>query len=167
MKRFQSRIESLRRLRQQAEKLARLTAAVRQGEKAKADQNVQDVAAEMNQLQQLGVSFLTEGNTSLIQSVVGAVARTESELAIARSHQNIAEQQLLAAVQQVAHARSEVQIVEKHREREFADFRRQQLIEEENTRQENNGRRFVRRDNGHSSASHENTETPGQAEVTR
>lgn len=143
MKRFQSRIQSLTRLRQQAEKLARLTAAVRQGEKARADEQVEQIRERITQLQRFGAVELRNGNTAAIQSVISAAAREGKQLEAAKNVQSIAEQNLAIAVQQVAFAKADVQVVEKHKDKEFAEYRRKVLVDEENNRQENNGRRFA------------------------
>ena len=143
MKRFQSRIESLRRVRQQAEQLARLTAAVRQGEKAAATNKVDQLTLHISELQQLGATELARGNTAMIQAVSATTSRVQSNLTAAQAEEQEAEKRLVQAIQEVATAKSDVQIADKHREKEFAEHRRQTLVDEENIRQENNGRRFA------------------------
>ncbi len=145
MKRFQSRIESLRRIRQQAEQLARLTAAVRQGEKAAATKKVDELRTQIFSMQQQGANELANGNASLIQAMSAATSRLQSDLVEARTRETEADKRLLAAIQEVASAKSEVQIADKHRDREFVEHRRKTLIHEENIRQENNGQRFARK----------------------
>ncbi len=141
MKRFQSRIESLRRIRQQAEQLARLTAAVRQGEKAAATQKVDQLSLHIEELLQQGATELARGNTAMIQALSATTRRAQGNLAAAKVEVQQADERLVQAVQEVASAKSKVQIVDKHRAKEFAEHRRQILVDEENVRQENNGRR--------------------------
>lgn len=143
MKRFQSRIESLRRVRQQAEQLARLTAAVRQGEKAAATQKADQLSLHIEDLLQQGTTELARGNTAVIQALSATTRRAQNKLAAAQVEVQQADERLVQAVQEVAAAKSEVQIADKHRAKEFAEHRRQTLVDEENVRQENNGRRFA------------------------
>ncbi|MEQ9408616.1 MAG: hypothetical protein RIK87_12850 [Fuerstiella sp.] len=161
MKRFHSRIESLSRIRQQAEKLARLTAAVRQGEKLKADRRVDQLEQQIAELQQLGTGHLANGDATMIQSVIHAVARTAADCRTAREQQATAGDRLLKAIQEVTAARSQLQVVEKHREKELAEHRREQLIRDENMRQENNGQRYARREAVRTSGEFQDSPEPG------
>lgn len=143
MKRFQSRIESLRRLRQQAEKLARMQAAVQQQQKMAADQQLHDARQQLDQLLSLGRQVVDNGNTAMIQAMVGASARAEAVVRIAETLQRQAVRKLSAAQMAVGRAKKDVRIADSYRERELADFRRGVRIQEENERDESNGRRFA------------------------
>ncbi|HIE96737.1 MAG TPA: hypothetical protein EYG03_20875 [Planctomycetes bacterium] len=145
MKRFQSRIESLRRVRQQAEQLAKLDAAVRQGEKAKADQQVESLHQQLASLHNRSVQAMI-GNTSatMLQSLSSASLFAETELNHARGIQQQATVAVRQAVAVVANAKTQLNIVDDFRDREFEKYQKEQRNQEENTRQETNSRRRQR-----------------------
>ncbi|GAB5440161.1 MAG: hypothetical protein Fues2KO_05100 [Fuerstiella sp.] len=145
MKRFQSRIEALQRLREQTEKLARMQAAVRQKEKADADRQLTESEQQLQNVLNLGMQVVDSGNTAMIQSMVNATARAEAAIRIAETLQLKTNENLAAAQQAVSRAKMQVQITDKYRERELKAFRHAVRIDEENTRDESNGRRFAAR----------------------
>ena len=144
MKRFKSRIESLRRMREQTEQLARLQAAVRQQEKQEADNRLADIADQISAVAAQGADELNHGRIEILQSIVNSTARLESERKIAATEQAMAEQLLIQAVKKVAAAKTELKIAETHIEKEQTEHRRRNLIEEENQRQENAAQRFAK-----------------------
>ncbi|MCP4169707.1 MAG: hypothetical protein GY758_02920 [Fuerstiella sp.] len=152
MKRFQSRIESLRKVRQQAEQLAKLEAAVCQGEQAKADRQVESLYQQLASIQGRSVQE-TGGNTSaaMLQSLANASLLAESELNHARDIQQQAAKAVIQAVAVVAHAKTQLNIVDDFRERELITYQKEQRSQEENTRQDTNNRRrqrSMRQNNG-------------------
>ncbi len=152
MKRFQSRIESLQRVRQQAEQLAKLEAAVRQCERAKADQQVESLHQQQESLHRCSLQKMI-GNTSatMLQSLSSAALVAETELNHAQRIQQQATVAVRHAVTVVAQAKTQLNIVDDFRDREFETHRKEQRIQEENTRQDANSRRRQRsgrQDNG-------------------
>ena len=141
MKRFHSRIESLRRVREQAEKLARLQAAVCQMEKQKADQKVNEIDA---QIAAVATHRLYGGQVEIMQSILNSTARLEAEKKLAVAAQTEAQAVLEQAIKKVADAKTELKIADTHIDRERTEHRRQSRIEEENDRQENSAQRFSR-----------------------
>jgi hypothetical protein len=141
MKRFHSRIEALKRVREQSEKLARLQAAVCQSEKQKADQRVAEVDAK---IAVVAAHRQHEAQIEIMQSIVNSTARLEAEKRIAVAAQSEARAILERAIQKVAAAKTELKIADTHIDRERAEHRRQSRIEEENDRQENSAQRFSR-----------------------
>ena len=120
MKRFQSRIESLQRVRQQAEELAKLEAAVRQGEKTKADQQVESLHQQLASLHKRSVREMT-GNTSatMLQSLSSASLFAETELHNAQGIQQKATVAVREAVAVVVRAKKQLNIVDDFRDRYF------------------------------------------------
>jgi hypothetical protein len=152
MKRFQSRIDSLRKVRQQAEQLAKLEAAVRQSEQAKADRQVDTLHQQLSSLQDRSVQEMSGWTSaSMLQSLANASLRAENELNHARGIQQQAAVAVSQAVAVVAHAKTQLNIVDNFRERELGAHRKEQRSQEENTRQDTNSRRrqrSTRQDNG-------------------
>ncbi len=162
MKRFQSRIESLRRVRQQAEQLAKLKAAVCQGEKTKADQQVESLHQQLTSLHNRSVQGMI-GSTSatMLQSLSSAALFAETELNQARGRQHEAAAAVRQAVAVVADAKTQLDIVDDFRDREFETYRKEQRNQEENTRQDTNSRRRQR------SGRQDNRPGPVRAEPTK
>jgi len=168
MKRFQSRIDSLRRVRQQTEQLAKLEAAVRQSEQAKADRQVESLQQQLASLKEHSVQEM-DSNTSasMLQSLANAALRAETELNHAQGIQQQAAVAVRQAVAVVAHAKTQLNIVDNFRERELGTYRKQQRSQEENTRQDTNSRRrqrSTRQDNGHEAMRHLSTDVGSVAE---
>lgn len=145
MKRFHSKIESLRRVREQEERLARLQAAIRRHEKSVADQKLSEIHEQIAAAETKGISELADGRIEYVQSVSSTIRRLETEQQFARSEQAEAQQNLTLAIQQVAKAKTRLEITETHIEKERAEHRRQSRVEEENNRQENTAQRIARR----------------------
>ena len=145
---------------------------MRQAEKQKVDEKVAAVNEEIAATEREGATALSYGQIGLVQSVMNTANRLKLERAAAVKEQIVACQNLIEATQAVAQAQSELQIVDKHIDREKRTHRRLQLNEEENTRQENTARRHSRRpsaittSDGKSETGDGNTRADQRIEVT-
>ena len=144
MKRFRSRIESLKRVREQAEQLARLQAAVCRQEKNTADDRVAGLSERLAAVAAEGPEELSRGRVEIMQAIMNSTARLEAERRVAVAEQTVADLRLQQAVQQVADAKTELKTAETHIEKEWTEHRRKSRIEEENQRHEDTARRFTR-----------------------
>ena len=156
MKRFHSRVESLHRVREQTEKLARLSAAVSQAQKHEADQQVQQTEREIQELSQMAAQNFGVGcSSTLMQSVMAAMAHSQQQLGENRQQQEQAELELTAAIERVVGAQKDVQVVDWFQEREFRQHRQRQMVDEEHVRTESSSRRHARRTKPHGNATTE------------
>lgn len=122
-----------------------MQAALRQKEKTDADRELTAAEQQLQNVLNLGMQVVDSGNTAMIQSMVNATARAEAAICIAETLQRKTSENLAAAQQAVSRAKMQVQITQKYRERELQAFRRNVRIDDENTRDESNGRRFAAR----------------------
>lgn len=140
---FRSRVDSIRRLREQEERLAQVTTALCQSRHTAARADVRDRMQQMESLQ----------NTSclLMQNIVdgaqllnlhGAMRQSEVALDAARQKQQESMQALDKAISNYGTARQESQIIQRYIDRERAAFRRTQFRDEGVEADERSARSF-------------------------
>ncbi|MEZ6062791.1 MAG: hypothetical protein R3C19_20805 [Planctomycetaceae bacterium] len=143
MKRFTSRMDSLRRVRQQTEQLAKMTAARCQADKAAADQHLQAITDQLQMLQADSVASVGGVVTgSLMNTLLVRIEQCRQQLTAAKRQQTDAEQNLQRAVTDYRTARSQRQIVDQLIGRQQAEHRRQQFVGQEHIASELASQRF-------------------------
>lgn len=137
MKKFQSRFEQLRRIRVQAEKLARVEAARRNSER---DQALAQQAACEQSLQNVLKSaseHLKKPTTGiLIAAMSSEVAVHEQNVADAEAAVQVATERVREAMEAYTTARRELKTVEEMIHREQMEHRQHELLLEEQKQQE-------------------------------
>ena len=83
-------------------------------------------------------------SASMLRSLANAALLAESELNHAQKMQQQAAVTVSQAMAVVAHAKTQLNIVDDFRERELGTYRKEQRSQEENTRQDTNSRRRQR-----------------------
>ncbi len=149
MKRFTSRMDALRRVRQQAEQLAKTTAAQHQARKAAADREVTRMQQHVLNVQShVGIVLGSGISGSLLQTLLARAAHSRQQLATAESAQVDADRSLQQAIMEYGSARSERQIIDKFVIHQQAEHRRQQQIAQDHTASELASQRFHRTNKG-------------------
>jgi flagellar biosynthesis chaperone FliJ len=146
MKRFKSKMDSLRRVREQTELLAKMTTAVRQQEVVQAEHAVEEQKRKLEQHFAHGRNSLEEGlQGSMLEAMLTHQQQALNSVQTARQDQVAATRSLQNAVDQHAQARADLKIVDKLIDRESQEHRRQQMLAEEHTQSETASQAFHRR----------------------
>lgn len=137
MKKFQSRFEQLRRIRVQAEKLARVEAARRNSERDQAvalqtacEQSLQNALRTASQQLQKSTTGV------FIAAMSSEVAIHEQNLANAEAAVQVATERVREAMELFTNARRELRTVEEMIHREQVEHRQHELLLEEQKQQE-------------------------------
>ncbi len=118
---------------------------MRQSEQAKADRQVASLRQQLASLQDRSVQEMSSNTSaSMLRSLANAALLAESELNHAQKMQQQAAVTVSQAMAVVAHAKTQLNIVDDFRERELGTYRKEQRSQEENTRQDTNSRRRQR-----------------------
>ena len=148
MKRFKSRIESLRRVREQTELLAKMSTAVRQKEKSDADQLVGSMREALSRHHHESRTLYDSGLTgSTLEIMLAREDQDRSNILAAMTQQKAAELRLQSAIAEHSRAQSELKIVNQLIDREKKVHRREQLLAEEHTQFEAAAQAFHKKQN--------------------
>lgn len=146
MKRFQSRLDALKRIREQTEQLAKLEAAVRRQQAVADAQRVQEIQNNISRQQAEGAKLASAGMIEALQATAVTTARLQVSQREANQKKVESEKKLNEAVQLVAEAQQQLEIVETKIDRERTEHRRQVFAEQENDRQERSAIRHTHQD---------------------
>ena len=142
MKRFQSRLEALQRVREQVEKLAKLEAGVCRQQAAEAEKQLELIKNQIATTQTQGAAMAAAGVVDALHVTAMATSRLQLSEHSANIQKSEADKRLAEAVRVVATAQRELEVVETKIDRERSEHRREVIAEEENDRQERTAIRF-------------------------
>jgi hypothetical protein len=132
MKRFNSRYERIRHLREQQEDVCRAAAAARNAERSVEEQHRNSVENWLDVVQREAANDMAAGlSGALLISMTSLFERGRLELKSADESLQRAEERLRVALEQHTQSRAELNLVEKIIHREHTEHRREQLRHEE------------------------------------
>ena len=154
MKRFRSRMDSLTRLRQQTELLAKMRSAARQKEVSDADAVVETLRHSLsNHHQESRTCYESDLSGSMLEVLLARESRDRSRILDAMNQQHAAQLRLHSAIAEHSQARSELKIVNQVTDREQQAHRRQQLLAEEHAQYEAAAQAFHSKQAAHQQSS--------------
>ena len=152
MKRFESRLDSLRRLKDQQEQLAGAHAAVFQQRYALARTAVSERQKQLDATnERFGQLQTKDMGAEVLHGIIQLYERQQNELDVARQACVIAQLEAEKALDAWTDSRKDLKVIEQRIDTERQEFRRLALIHEEHRQQETTASTFFRRsksDNG-------------------
>lgn len=137
MRKFQSRLQSLQRLREQQEQLARVQVAACQQQCQKADRLVEETRSRLHATSDsMNVLFAQQPDLATVNGTRALYRRQQQQLLEARIQQHAAESAVEQALVRWHSARAELRGINSRIESQRAEHRRDALLQEEHRQQE-------------------------------
>lgn len=137
MRRFRSRLQSLQRLREQQEQMARVQVAACQQRCREADRLVEDTRSRLHATSDsMNILFAQQPDLATVNGTRALYRRQQEQLLGARLQQHAAESDLEQALAQWHSARAELRGITSRIDSQRAEHRRDALLQEEHRQQE-------------------------------